>query len=79
MGAAPSVGGVVAHHLRIGQREVDVVAAVDGQIVNASLADGVGRRTARGLHQFRLRRNLNHFLAACDGEGDGEIHETSRP
>jgi len=40
--------------LRIGEREIDVVAAVNRQIVNAALADGVGGGTARGFYQFRL-------------------------
>src|SRR3954454_3593690 len=51
-GGGPDVGSVVAHNLRVGEREVDVVAAVDGEIVDAALIDGVGGGAAAGLYQF---------------------------
>jgi hypothetical protein len=65
-GRGAGVGSVVADDLRIGEREVDVIAAVDGQIVDAALADGVGGGTARSFHQLGLRADFDDFLAACD-------------
>jgi hypothetical protein len=38
----PGVGGVVARHLGVGEGEVDVVAAIDGEIIDPALLDGVG-------------------------------------
>ncbi len=53
------VGRVVANDLRIGEGEVDVIAAVDRQIIDAALADRVGGRTARGFDEFGLRRDFD--------------------
>ena len=58
--------GAVALHLRIGQRELNVVAAIDGQIVDAALADGVGGGAARSFHDFGLGADFDDFLAARD-------------
>ena len=58
-------------HLRVGERELDVVAAIDGQVVDAALADGVGRGTAGRLDQLRLGADFDDFPAAGNGEGDG--------
>src|SRR5208283_5214344 len=65
------LGGAVALHLRIGQRELDVIAAVNGQIVNAALADGVGGGAARSLHDVGLGVDFDDFLAARDAERNG--------
>src|SRR6266853_1404625 len=45
-GRGAGVGRIIAEDLRIGEREIDVVASVDWQIVDAALADGVGGRAA---------------------------------
>ena len=58
------LGGAVALHLRIRQRELDVVATVDGQIVDAALADGVGTGTARSFNDLGLGADFDDFLAA---------------
>jgi hypothetical protein len=65
------LGRIVADDLRIGEREVDVVAAVDRQIVDAALADGVGGGAARSFHDVGLGADFNDFLAARDRERDG--------
>ena len=61
-GSRANTGRVVAQHLRIGQSEVDVVASVDRQIVDAPLVDGVGGRSALRFHQLRFRTHVDHFL-----------------
>ena len=71
------VGRVVADDLRIGQREVDVVASVDRKIVDAALADGVGRGSARGLDQFGLRADFDDFFASSDSECDRQLDEAA--
>src|ERR1017187_2578678 len=70
-GRGAKLGSAVALHLRIGQRELDVVAAVDGQIIDAAFADGVGGGTARSFHDIGLGADLDDFLASGDAEGDG--------
>ena len=70
-GRGAGVGRVIAEDLRIRQREIDVVAAVDRQIVDAALADGVGGRAARSFDQLGLGADFDDFLAARDGDGDG--------
>src|ERR1700694_978312 len=69
-GRGSGVGRVIAEDLRIGQREIDVVAAVNRQIVDAALADGVSGGTARGFNQFGLGADFDDFFAARDGDGD---------
>src|SRR6202035_3820769 len=54
-GSRTDTGSVVAQHLRIRQREVDVVAAVDGEVINGLLFDGIGRRGAAGFDQLTRR------------------------
>src|SRR5713101_3708692 len=70
-GRGPGVGRVVADDLRIREREIDVVAAVDWQIVDAALADGVGSGAPRSLNQLSLGADFDDFFAARDGDGDG--------
>ena len=67
------LGGAVALHLRIGQRELDVVAAIDRQIVDAALADGVGGGAARGFNVLGFGADFDDFLAARYGERDGQL------
>ena len=49
------IGRIVTHNLRIRQREIDVVASVDRQVIDAFLIDGVRRRGACRLNKGGLR------------------------
>ncbi len=70
-GRGAGVGRVIADDLRIGEREIDVVATVDWQIVDAALADGVGSGAPRCFNKLSLGADFDDFLAARDGERDG--------
>ncbi len=66
-------GRVIARELRVGQREVDVVAPVDREIVNAALVDGVGGRGTGGFNHLGFRTDGDNLLGAGDGQGDGKL------
>ena len=66
-------GRVVTHDLRIRLREIDVVAAVDRQIVDAALVNCFGRRCARSFNQRGFGGHGNRRLSRLEGERDGEI------
>src|ERR1700686_1281255 len=63
-GCGAGVGRVIAEDLRICEREIDVVASVDWQIVNAALAVGAGGGATRSLNQLSLGVDFDDFLAA---------------
>ena len=78
-GCRACIGGVVADDLRIGQGEIDIVAAVGGQIVDAALADGVSTGSARSLNILGLGVDFHDFLAARDAERDPQLgHPANR-
>ena len=68
-----NAGSVVAQHLRIGEGEVDVVAAVDRKIVDAALVDGVGRRRALRFDQLGGRTDIDDFLGSRHRQADGNF------
>ena len=76
-GRGASVGSVVARDLRIGERELNVIAAVDRQIIDAALADRVGGGTARSFDEFGLRADFDDFLAARNGERDRQLNDSA--
>ena len=67
------IRSVVAHHLRVGLGEVDVVAAVDREIVNPPLIDRIGRGGARGLDQFAFGAYCDYCGGSADVQSDGQI------
>ena len=72
-GCSAEAGSVVTDDLGIGEREVDVVAAIDGKIVDAALADGVGGGAARGLDEIGLRIYFDDFAASSNFERYGKF------
>jgi len=76
-GRCAGIGSVVANYARVGEREIDVVAAIDREIVDAALTNGVGARTAGGLNQRSFGTDLNHFLAGRDGKRNRELSHLS--
>src|SRR5205823_1213730 len=59
-------GRNVASSLRIGECKVDVIAAVDGQVVDAALRDGIGDLGLGCLDQRSFRRNGHRLLHAFE-------------
>ena len=71
------MGGTVALDLRIRQRELDVIAAVDRQIVDATLTDRVGAGAARSFDELRLSADFDDFPASRDDERDGQLGQAA--
>jgi len=71
------LGGTVALDLRIRQRELDVIAAVDRQIVDAALADRVGAGAARSFDELGLSADFDDFPASRDDERNGQLGQAA--
>ena len=64
---------IVAHNLRIRFREINVVAAIDGKIVDAALVNGFRGGGGRRFNQRCFRAHGNRRLSCFEGKGDGKI------
>ena len=64
---------VVTGESRISEREIDVVAAIDREIFNALLGDGVGGGCALGFYHLGFGTDGDGFGRAGHGERDGQL------
>ena len=64
---------IVAQHLRIGQRKIDVVTAIDWKIVDTALANRICCGGAGSFDQFRFRIDVDYFLRPRDCKRDRQF------
>ena len=69
-GCSPDRRRVITGQPRISEGEIDVVAAVDGQVVDALLRNCIGGGSALRLHQLSFRADGHYFLRAGDRKRD---------